>query len=125
MNSAVIVKIEYRLIEDQEFQVLKSILYSARLEENIDRTRAGNLHQSKINFNISKICAENELVLIPLKNRKAQFRITDANGVVHLVGNDQFPARLSYRKSESGTPGSFNGYRCQVSCSSPEGSSVS
>lgn len=124
MNSAVLIKIEYRLIEDSEFTVLKNIIYSGKLSESIDRSNPGDLHKTKIDFHVSKICTENELVLKLIKNRKAQFRLVDANKVTHMVGDDNYPARLTYQKSLLGTPGSFNGYRCTITCSSPFGSSV-
>ena len=125
MNSAVITKIEYRLIESQEFTELKNILYSGRPTEQVDRTRAGNLHKTSVPFKIAKVSADNDLLLQPILNRKSQFRLTDGNGAVHLVGSDQFPARLTYTKSLEGSPGSFNGYNCTITCLSPEGSVVS
>ena len=124
MNSAVIIKIEYRLIENQEFTEIKNILYSGNLSESIDRTKAGNLFKASISFKVAKVSPENELILKPINNRKAQFRLTDGNGFVHLVGDDDYPARLTYQKSQVGSPGGFNGYRCSITCNSPKGSSV-
>ncbi|WP_299576656.1 hypothetical protein [uncultured Sunxiuqinia sp.] len=125
MNSAVITKIEYQLDGQQDFSEIEIIPHSAKMSEDHARTRAGDLHKTNAQFNIAKVCPETDSILLAVKSRRAQFRITDANGVIHLVGSTSYPARLSYEKGLDGSPGSFNGYRCLITCSSPVGSSAS
>ncbi|WP_372772128.1 hypothetical protein [Mangrovibacterium sp.] len=125
MNSAVITKIEVRLIGEESFTELPQIMYSAKLTETVERNRGGLLYQLSCPFNVAKVSAANESQIESLVNRKAQFRLTDGNGVVHLVGSDEYPARLLHQKGLNGTPGSFNGYACKITCTSTNASLVS
>jgi len=125
MNSAVITKCEYRLIENPEFTIFDLILYSGKLKEDNQKTAAGILFTTVIELSISKITAGNDVLIKLLNNRKAQFRVTDANGTIYMVGNDNFPARLLHQKALEGAPGSFGGYRCTITQKSPTGCTVS
>lgn len=121
MNSAVIIKIEFKLQTDENFTVLDFIPYSGKISDQVSTTRPGDFYNTTVNFNIAKAGSATDTILKTFKNRKAQFRITDANSAVHLVGNDDWPARLLYQKALDGAAGSFNGYRCTISCQSPTG----
>lgn len=126
MNSGVIIKVEYRLLGDANFNDLDVVPESGTLAEPVERTAAGMLHKITSTFKIARTSIETETLLKAIKNRKAQFRITDANKSVHLVGDADYPARLTnYQKAVDGNPGSFNGYRCTVSCDTPNGSYIS
>lgn len=121
MNAAVIVKCEYRLLENPEFSVLGHILYSGKPKEQPQKTNSGLIYTTTLDLSVSKITAENDLLIKAIVNRKVQFRVTDANGTIYLIGNDQFPARLMYDSALDGQPGSFGGYRCTITQKSTTG----
>lgn len=125
MNSAVITKFEYRLLENPEFTLMDRILYSGKLKEESQRTGAGLIFTTIVELSISKITAENDAPIKLINNRKAQFRVTDANGTIYLVGDDRYPARLLHQKALDGAPGSFGGYRCTITLKSTTGCAVS
>lgn len=119
MNAAVIIKIEYRLLENPEFLILDLILYSAKLRQDSQKTGAGTVYTTVVDLSVSKINQENNSIIKSIDHRKAQFRATDANGTIYLLGNDNYPARLVHQKALDGTPGSFGGYRCVITYESP------
>ena len=125
MNAAVITKIEYRIFPEEVFSELEIIPNSGKLIETVSNTNAGYVFSCVIDFNIAKSEQTNDSLLKSVLNRKAQFRVTDANDVVHLVGSESYPGRLSYSKNIDGTPGSFNGYHCKINRNSPQGISIS
>jgi len=125
MNAAVITKIEYRLLENPEFAFLELILYSGKFKEVPKKTGAGKLYTTTVDLAIPKITAENSSLIKSLDDRKAQFRVIDANGTVYLVGSDEYPARLVHESDLDGTPGSFGGYKCKITQISTTGCTVS
>lgn len=125
MNSAVITKIEYRIFPDVDFTELDTIPHSGKLSEPLLTDDGGNdYYDCNVPFTIAKSEAAKDTLLKSIKNRRAQYRVTDANSVVYLVGDESYPARLTYTRNLDGSPGSFNGYRCSIDCTSPEGSTV-
>jgi hypothetical protein len=126
MNSAVITKIEYRLLENPDFTILAFILYSAKFNEPpFKKTSAGKLYTTTLDLAIPKITSGNDTLIKSIADRKAQFKVTDANGTVYLIGNDQFPARLAHESALDGTPGSFGGYKCKITQFSTSGCTIS
>ncbi|OFX52334.1 MAG: hypothetical protein A2066_00130 [Bacteroidetes bacterium GWB2_41_8] len=114
MNSAVITKIEYRLLENQDFTILDFILYSGKFKQDPDKSGAGVKYITIVDVSVPKINADSNSIVKSINNRKAQFRITDANGTIYLLGNDEHPARLVHQKALDGTAGSFGGYKCTI-----------
>lgn len=119
MNSGVIIKIEYRLLGEQEFTEMDFEGFSGKISKNTSKPSSGILHSTTINLMIPKITNEKTSELDGLLNRKAQYQVTDSNGKVHLVGDDNFPARLFYQNGIDGTPGSWNGYTASITHKSP------
>lgn len=114
MNSAVITKIEYRLLENPEFTILDIILYSGKLKQDQAISGAGEKYTTIVDVSVPKINPDNNSIIKSINRRKAQFRVTDANGTVYLLGNDEYPARLVHQKALDGTAGSFGGYKCTI-----------
>jgi len=126
MNSAVITKIEHRIFPEAEFTPLEIIPHSGKLSSPFKKSSAGNsYYDTAVQFNIAKSELAKDVILKSIVNRKAQYRVTDANGVVYLVGSGTYPARLTYTRAIDGSPGSFNGYRCVITCQSVDGCEVS
>lgn len=121
MNSAVIVKAEYKLIGDTEFTDLGIIPYSGSIAESWEKSFAGIAAKINVGFKKENWSATNNAAMKLLLNRKAQFQITDSNGTVSLVGNDNNPARLMYKSSVDGSASGFNGFDCSITWLSPEG----
>lgn len=121
MNSPVIVKVEFKYLDNDysEFVNFDIVPFSASFSESISASKAGHIHKSTLSFKKESVSTENEAVFYKLRNRPAQFRVTDANNYVFVVGNSDYKARLTYKKSVSGSNSGFNGYECTVSCSSP------
>lgn len=125
MNSAVITKIEYRVFPEAEFSELDIIPQSGKLSELLQKDGGGNsYYDCAVDFTMAKSEAAKDTLLKSVASRKAQYRITDANEVVYLVGDESYPARLTHNRNIDGQPGSFNGYRCSVFCKSPTGISI-
>lgn len=120
MNSGVITKVEYRILPDVDFSELDVIPHSGKFAEEVQRTNAGLLYSFSANFNIARLNQETDKTIAELSDRKAQFRITDANGTRHLAGDEFYPARLYASRNVDGQPGSFNGYRCTITRNAPE-----
>ncbi len=119
MNSAVITKIEYRVFPEVNFSAFEIIPYSGKLSEDISETKAGNVYACVVDFNVAKSEQAKDTTLKSVLKRKAQFRVIDANNIVYLVGDENYPARLVYSRGIDGTPGSFNGYKCKINRKSP------
>lgn len=121
MNSAVVIKAEYRVIGSEQFTDLDIVPYSGSITEAWQKSMAGMAAKVTVGFKKEKWSAEFDSVAKGLLNRKAQYRITDANGVVRLVGTDQIPARLLYDSRVGAAAGSFNGYEFSIDWLSPDG----
>ena len=125
MNSAVITKIEYRVFPEANFTELDTIPHSVKLSELLQKDSSGNRYfDCQVNFNVAKSEAAKDTILKSIAVRKAQYRVTDANGVVYLVGDETYPARLIHNRNLDGKPGSFNGYHCTISTKNVEGIDV-
>lgn len=119
MNSAVITKIEYRIFPEANFTELKIIPHSGKLSEILQKDSASNsYYDCNVNFLMAKSEAAKDTLLNSVAIKKSQYRVTDANGIVYLIGTETYPARLTYNRNLDGKPGSFNGYRCIVACKS-------
>lgn len=123
MHSVIIKKVEYRVIGEESFNLLDIV--SGMLNEDVQDTDNGPLNKITAPFSIANVTVETDTTLKKLRGRKLQLRLTDTNGLVHLVGDDYYCARLTYEKTIDKTPGSFNGYKCTIKCNTPSGSSVS
>jgi hypothetical protein len=119
MHSIVINKVECRLIGQEDFSTLNIVPQSAVLTEDTEDTPQGVLHKKSVQFDIAAVDVA-EAVMKSLRNRRTQFRLTDTGNQTHLVGDDYYFARMRYQKIIDRSPGSFNGYKCTVSCNSAE-----
>lgn len=124
MNSAVITKIEYRLQGEQNFTAFDIVPLPEKLKEDEKKTRAGMSYETSANFLIAGMSVELRNKIKSIVDRKAYFRITDADDVVYLVGSTDYPARLSAQMALGGAPGSFKGYRCTITQNSPNGCTI-
>ncbi|WP_319228421.1 hypothetical protein [Draconibacterium orientale] len=120
MNVGVIVKIEYRLLPDGEFSEFSFTGFSGTIAKKTDRTNAGIVHETVIGLKIPGINNTKTSLLDGILFRKAQYRVTDGNGVVHLVGTDNYPARLEYTQGINGNAGSWNGYTATINHQAPQ-----
>lgn len=125
MNSVVLNKVEVRIIGEQNFTNIDIVPESGIMNDESTDTAHGSLDKISVQFNIANLTIATDALIKKLRGRKLQFRLTDTNSLVHLVGDDYYFARMNRQKIIDKTPGSFNGYRCTVSCNSPSGSSVS
>lgn len=119
MNSAVITKIEYKRTGEAGFTQLDIIPFSGKFSETQEDTNAGIIFSAAANFKMAKIEPDTDSLLNTLTGRQASFKITDANGTVHTVGDTIYRARFYFDKRADGNPGSFNGYECRITCTSP------
>lgn len=124
MNAAVITKIEYKFIGYLSFNTIPIIPSSGKFKEESIRSSKGLIYTTTVDLSISKIDKENDELIKSINNRKSQFRLTDANGTIIIVGDEEFPARLTPESGIDGTPGSFGGYRCKITCESQTGSKI-
>ena len=121
MNSGVVVKIDYRLIGTVAFTDLDVIPYSGSITETWKKPFAGLIATVAVDFKKENWSPANNTMMKSLLNRKAQYRVTDANGTVSLVGSDKNPARLMFDAQVIGAAGSFNGFNCSITWLSPTG----
>lgn len=119
MNSGIIIKVEYRVFPASSFLTLTIIPYSGKFNEVLSRVKEGALYAWEGSFDIAKLTDTTDQLLDSIAQRKAQFRITDGNGTLHLVGTDQYPARMLYSRQVDNQPGAYNGYRCTILRKSP------
>lgn len=119
MNVGIIIKIEGRLLPDGEFFDLEFTGFSGTISKNTLRTNAGTLHETTVEMKIPQIQPVITALLNGLLFRPAQYRISDGNGKTHLVGDNNFPAKLSYVHGIDGSPGSWNGYKVSIHHNSP------
>lgn len=124
MHSPVITRIEFRYLDNEyyDFRNFDIVPYSGSLTENMSDSKSGHLHKTSLSFKKEGVNATNEAVFFKLRNRPAQFRVTDAGGKITLVGGRDYRARLTYTKVIDGSATGFNGYQCSVVCESPSGS---
>ena len=125
MNTGIIIKIEARLLPDGEFIEIDFTGFSGNIYKKTGQTNAGNIHETTIKLKIPEIQNAITKMLDGLLNRKAQYRVTDGNGKIHLVGDNNYPARLNYDQGIDGQPGSWNGYTVTIIHKSPVSYSVS
>ncbi len=121
MNSAVVVKAEYRLIGVEEFTDFDIIPYSGSISESWEKSFSGIVAKVSVDFKKENWSASDNITMKLLLNRKAQFQITDSNGTVSLVGNNENPARLLFKSLVHGSVSGFNGFDCSISWLSPLG----
>ena len=120
MNSAVITKAEYKLPGENDFSVLDIVPHSGKITQEPKRTNAGLIYSVKADFLIVGTSSEQSYLLSQLNNRKASFRLTDADGIIYFVGSENYPARMLATLDLGGSPGSFKGHRCLITLNSPE-----
>lgn len=125
MSLGLVRKIEYRLLEDSEFSEFSFTGFTGTIRKEIIRENGNVLHTTRINLRISGITSVITDLLDGILFRKAQYRVTDGNGKVHLVGDGQYPARLNYEQGIAGTPGSWNGYTVNITHLSPSSYPIS
>lgn len=121
MNSAVIVNAEYKFPEQNEFSVLDIVPHSGKLNEDPKRSGSGMLYSLKADILIAGVSAEKNELMNSFNGRKATFRITDADGIVYLIGTENYAARMLATLDLGGSPGSFKGYRCVITYNSTKG----
>ena len=114
MNSAVIIKIEFRFPNVELFTPIAYTGFSASLTEQISKSFAGVLHTAAFQFRIPKCDAGKDRLMISLSQRRAVYRATDANGAVYLIGSDKRGALLLYSRTVDGKAGGFNGYEAVI-----------
>ena len=121
MNSPVITKIEFKFLDNDyyDFVDFDIVPFSASFSESVGTSNAGHLHKSTLSFKKESISETNESLFNTLRSRPCQFRVTDANNYVFLVGDNDYKARMTFKKSLSGSNSGFNGYECSVVCTSP------
>ena len=121
MNSGVVIKAEYKLMGESDFSDLDIVPYSGTISETWSRPFQGLMAEVKVDFKKENWSVTNNTLMKSLLNRKAQFRITDANGTVSIVGSTRKPARMLYVALVESSPGSFNGFTCSISWLSTTG----
>lgn len=119
MNSGSIVKFEYRLFSQAEFSEINFTAFTGTISKGTQQTDAGAMHTTKINLKVPEVTSDKTALLDSLLFQKAQYRVTDYNGAVHLVGDASYPARLEYEQAVDAQPGSWNGYTVAVNHISP------
>lgn len=120
MNIGIVTKIEYRLIGKADFSDFSFTGFSGNITKTSKQTNAGILHETTIGLKIPRVESSKTILLDGLLFRKAEYRVTDGNGAVHLVGNEFHPARLEYTQGINGSAGSWNGYVVTINHQSPE-----
>lgn len=124
MNSAVIVKVEYKLNTGGDYHELDVIPHSGNIAEENAQTDAGIVFTTTARFKIAQSQPATDAVLNNLIGRQASFRITDANEVKYTIGDSSYRARFHYTRRADGSPGSFNGYECQITRQATTGCAV-
>lgn len=124
MNSAVITKVEYMFPGENEYTVLDIVPHAGKLSHEPKLTSAGLLYSAKADFLIAGTSTELNQQMSILNARKSIFRLTDADGLVYIVGSESYPARILSVLDLGGSPGSFKGYRCTITLTSPTGCMV-
>ena len=118
MNSGVIIKIEYRLKDSAVYAEIAFTAFSAKINQAQERTDAGIIYTTSLDFKIARCSDENDAFLKSLSAMRSVWRVTDANEVVHSIGTDQIAARLNFVKAIDGQPGNYNGYIVNVQAKS-------
>lgn len=119
MNKASVLKFEYRLLSVAEFAELYFTGFTGTIQKETGQTDAGTVHNTVINLKVPEVSSEKTTLFDSLLFQKAQFRVTDGNGCIHLVGDVQYPARMQYRQAVEAHPGSWNGYEITINHKSP------
>lgn len=114
MNSGVIVKVEYQPKGEIEFITLNIIPHSGNFVESSEETPAGIVYSAKAVFKIAEVNPSTDIILNDRIGKGETFRITDANGRVHTMGDQYGRSRFLTTRSIDGGPGTFNGYECQL-----------
>ena len=113
MNSAVIIKLEFRFPDKEQFTPIDYTGFSANLSEKTGRSFPGVLHTATLQFRIPKCDTEKDRLMLSLSQRRAIYQATDANGAVYVIGTKK-GAQLLYNRSVEGKAGSFNGYEAVI-----------
>ncbi len=119
MNVGIISKIEYALLPDGEFAEFSFTGFSGTISKTPDKTNAGNVHKTTIALKIPGVEPSKTSLLDSLLFRPASYKVTDGNGIVHLVGTSGYPARLEYLQEVNGSAGGWNGYSLTINHQSP------
>ena len=125
MSVGIVKKIEYRLLTAVGFTEFSFTGFTGSIRKEISRNNGNVLHSTSISLKVAEITGVKTAQLDGLLYRKAQYRVTDGNGKIHLVGDDNYPARLNYESSIDGQPGSRNGYFINILHQSPKSYPIS
>lgn len=125
MNVAVIIKIEIKIQGALDFESITLTGFTGNLAKVAVKTRAGIHYTTTIKFKTPNCSEATTQILDWWIGRKAEIKATDANGMVHLVGDGTYPARLIYEQSIDGNPGGWNGYDVTITHISPVSYTIS
>lgn len=111
---AVVTKLEFKFQEKDAYQVINITGYTGSYNEKPQETPAGLLYNSAASAYVPNINMANDTLLYSIVARKAIFRITDSEGIVHEIGNNLARVTLEIEKVNDGKPGAKHGYNLKI-----------
>ncbi|MDR2127352.1 MAG: hypothetical protein LBP63_11065 [Prevotellaceae bacterium] len=112
-------KIEYRSTENDTWKELKTVSLSAKLTEKWSQDAAGKYSTVNVEAEIRNSSKTNDTVLEFLSKWRWQYRITDMNDRLYILGNSEYCADFNYSRTVGGL--NVNGYQISIEYVSPQG----
>ena len=124
-HSMIILALDYKLSKTGEYINIPIRKYSGSFVEPSSETRAGILFTAEVSAYIPNLDDTKNATIDLLTHRPAIYRVKDASGHYHVIGNDAELAKLTSTKKIGPTPGTFYGWDIKITCVTVAGSQMS
>lgn len=117
----IITSLHYALSSSGSWIELPIQGHSGSIIENRKTTDEGTVAETEVTAYIAGLSHADDRMLNYLSRRKALYRATDASGIYHFIGNDDFGASLEIDQVHTGSPGGTYGYNIKINWRSAAG----
>jgi len=121
----IIVKLEYKFSENAEYNNIPIRQNSGFLSETSSKTRAGTIFLAEVSAYIPNMDDSKTGIVDTLNHNPAIYRVRDASGHYHTIGNDQEKALFTSVKKIGPNPGVAFGWDIKITCPTVAGSVIS
>jgi len=121
----IILELDYKLTEADQYINIPIRKYSGFFQEPSSDTRAGILFTAEVSAYIPNLDDTKKTTIDLLTHRPAIYRVKDALGYYHIIGNNIELAHLASTKKIGPTPGTVYGWDIKITCVTVAGSQMS
>ena len=121
----IILEIAYKFSEAEQYINIPLSKYSGTFLEPSSQTRAGIIFTAEVSAYIPNLDDTKKATIDLLTHHPAIYRVKDARGHYHVIGNNNELAHLTSTKKIGPTPGTVYGWDIKITCVTVAGSQMS